>query len=185
MSDENEEHNHNHPGVFAFQLGPTPEQIEQARMAGETNGHESREFFDSLNERQLRKLSGLLNHIVNTEGTAGVFYIGLISAFIDIKFGSCMACGKNHDDELAKMSGQKIPDPDIIAPLNVDHDPGFPAKGTPEYDRLMVAYNTEQDDDGSDRVMCKGCGLWYINLQDRALRRKDACHGCIEKAKWG
>lgn len=181
MSDEHEEHEHN---GFAFQFGPTAEQVEQARMAGESNGHETREFFDSLNVEQLKKLSALFNHTANTEGNAAIYYIGLISGFLDLKYKLCVACGKDHDKMLADMSGQQ----DVLTeavPLAVDHDPGFPVKDSAEYLKLMAAYNTEQDDDGSDRVMCKGCGLWYINLQDRALRPKDGCHGCQQKSAWG
>lgn len=180
MSDEHEHEHH----AFAFQFGPSPEDVERARMAGEASGHETREFFDSLSAQQLRKLSSLFNHAANTEGNAAIYYVGLISAFLDLKFKECVACGKDHDKPFEEMetsllepSKEESEDPELYVPR----------KDTATYDKLMGMYNLEQDDDGSDKVMCRGCGQWYQNLKDR-MRRKpgvDGCPGCIQKQKWG
>ena len=63
----------------------------------------------------------------------------------------------------------------------------FPQKGTEQYDYLMGVYGMEQDDDGSDKVMCINCKLWYENLEDRTKRiaGPTGCSGCINKTKWG
>ena len=188
MSDENE-HEPQHPHGFAFHIGPTPEQLEQIRMEGEANGHETREFFDSLTEDQLKKLSGLFHQAHTSEGHAALYYIGVISGFLDQKFNTCLACGKKHDEELANMTGQPVVnDPPQVRPNGSRECCNTPSGG-PHHDLCpyMMEYNLEPDDDGSEKAMCKNCKQWYANLEDRMLRPAGpaGCEGCRHKTKWG
>lgn len=159
---DHEEHEH-HVGMF--------------RMEAEANTHETRQFFEGLSEEQLKKLYGLLHMVIGTDGMAGSYYQGIIAMRLDQKFGVCMACGVKHEEELASMM-PPVPEP------RPDPIRG-PAKGTAEYNSLMALYGLEQDDDGSDRVMCKNCKTWYIDLADRMRRPVAGCTGCIQKEKWG
>lgn len=190
MSDE-ENHDHDHgPSFFSFpfQFGtpPTPEEIERDNMQQDSNRHETRQFFDGLKEDQLQKLSFIIGSVITTQGSAGIFYQGLISGLLDQKFGKCLACDKKHDDEIEKFIGH----PPIAKAIPKDiraQNSDSPAKGSQEYDRLMFLYNMEQDDNGSDRVRCKGCGTWLESLQDRMLRPTGipGCEVCKDKQKWG
>lgn len=185
MNDENDEnHEHQHAFIFPFPM-VDPEEMERARMEQSQNAHDTRDFFDSLTIDQLRKLAGLFRQAANSDGEAATYYMGLIVATLHYKHDLCMACGVNHDEILAGMSGP-VEDPQ---PAREVDEPQylFPEKGTPAYDKIMATYGMEQDDDGSDRVMCSNCGTWYESLRDRAVRPpgKAECYGCVEKEKWG
>lgn len=152
------------------------ERMRLGNMEADAKVHESRQFFHSLNEEQLGHLSICINTTV-ANPKLGMYYQGVIAQITETKYGTCIACGEKHDEELATISGQ--PSPSV--------EPAFPPKDTIPYDDLMDEYGMEQDDDGSDRVMCKNCGLWYVNLQDRTLRPAGitGCHGCVQKTKTG
>lgn len=173
MSDENE-HNHEdeHPPHVAF-FGPSPAQLEQMHLQGLANAHETKHFFDSLDEVQLRKLSGVLSQVIDTDGAAGNFFLGWIRVLLEKDHGVCSACGQKHGDELNEMLGAEQPEQ--------------PRTGPEDRVDLMREYGVEQDDDGSLRVMCLNCKLWYETLEDRMLRPpgKPGCHGCIQKEKFG
>ncbi len=179
MSDEHEHEHEEQPHMFTFFQGPSKEQMEQMKMESEANGHDTRTFFDTLTLEQLGKLSAILHVVVTTDGMAGAYYQGLIAAVADYKHKFCMACGRDHDKEAR----------DLLTPLpDITHKPDDElVKDSKKYNELMYLYNMEQDDDGSDRVMCKGCQTWSINLKDRMLRPPGipGCEGCIQKNKWG
>lgn len=182
MSEHDDEHEHQPQGFaipFSFFGGPPPsqEQIDRQNMEAMANGHEVRQFIHGLDEFQLNKVISLIK-IVDSSSIAAYYYIGVVAEQLDTKYGKCMTCGKKHDEELAHLVGDGGPAESSDSPA---------VKGTKKYDELMYLYNMEQDDDGSDRVMCKGCGKWYVSLADRMLRASgiEGCSGCIEKNKWG
>lgn len=187
MTDENENEEHNHPpNGFAFQIaGPPPEVIEQQRMAAEANSHETRQFFDSLNEAQLRKFLGMMQMAVMSDGQAANYFMGVAAGWLDLKLNICLACGKNHSEIPAEWTDSVVDAPQHYAVRNCcGTEVGKPHD---EQCRLMVEYNVEPNEDGDEMVACKGCGQWYPNLEDRMLRRADkvGCPGCVQKEKWG
>lgn len=166
MSDENENEPEGH-FIFPFQFGPTKAQIEQMQMHQEANAHETRQFFDSLTEDQLRRLSSLFAICYTSDGDASQYYIGIISGFLDQKFKICLACGRNHDVELKAFSEAQ------------------PVDLTPtQRQSLLDMYELEIV---GERFYCKGCHKEYVSLEDRMLRDagQSGCEGCIEKEKWG
>lgn len=179
MSDEENEGN----GLpfHVMHLGPTPEQIEQARMEASVNGHENLEFLLTLDSTQLRRLQGILHTCVQSDGLAAQYFIGLVSGILTLQHKICLVCGVDHDQALQDMGA---------SPEKSEYPTGgqkFPAKGTKMYHRYMADYGMERDDNGSDRVMCTNCSMWYESLEDRMLRKSDktGCTGCMEKEKWG
>lgn len=177
MSDDHEhEHGPEFPFPFAFFTPQTPEQREREQMEMLSNAHETRHFLESLKEDQLKKLAGVIRSISGSP-EAGAYYVGMIGMKLDTKFGICVSCGRKHDEELA----------DLVGDGGSDEAPEQVTKGSVLYNKLMNEYGMEQDDDGSDKVMCKNCKKWYENLPDRMLRPPGVtgCSGCIEKTRWG
>jgi len=169
MSEENE---HSHQSFFSFFAGPSKEELERHEMEGMAAAHEMRQFILSLDESQLKKLIPLIK-MASDHTEAAFYYVGVAANILDMKYGQCMSCARKHDEELANMAAES--------------EAAFPPKDSSVYQGLMDEYNMEQDDDGSDRVMCKNCGMWYINLKDRMLRSPDksGCSGCVQKEQWG
>jgi hypothetical protein len=180
MNDENDENDHGHFIAFPF-AQPSEEEVERAKMEHTQNAHEVRAFFDGLSEEQLRKLSGLFGYCAHSDGEAATYYMGVITGIMDFKFKVCMGCGNDHEKALHEMSGP-VEDPEPAVEGN-----SVLVKGSERYNKTMDIFGMEQDDDGSDRVMCINCGKWYENLQDRTLRPpgKSGCPGCVQKEKWG
>jgi hypothetical protein len=190
MSEEHEEHEHQHgqphPFLMAF-AGPTPEQLEHERMRGEATGHETRAFFDSLNIDQLRKLAGILRQ-VNSDPDAAIYYQGLAAGFIDLKHGICLVCNTDHSKVPEEFTEQHKTEQTVPTDVGINVCCATPVDAPHEYKcPIMVEYNVEPDDDGSQRVMCKGCSKWYVSLDDRILRKPgiEGCDGCQQKSAWG
>lgn len=188
MSDENE-HEHEHHFQFPFLLGPTPEQIEHARMNHDMNAHETRQFFDGLTVEQLKKLSGLFSMCYASDGDAAQYFSGIITGFLDQKFNLCLACGKNHDEELNNFAPQRPSVVPYVDPSNgrracCQTTEGKAHKADCDY---LIEFNLEPDDGDSEHVQCKGCGKWYVSVEDRMVKTPGihGCDGCIEKNKWG
>ena len=198
MNDETpEEHENQPPRIFGFpfQIGPSPEVIEQQQMEGEANAHETREFLDSLTEAQLRKFASIMGLAGATDGTAATYYLGVAAGILDWKYKSCLACGKNHDKPFEEMApleedsleaskrrhpaGKKLVLRECCGTMsNLPHTYQCP---------FVIQYDMEPDDGGTLNIMCKNCKKWYTSLEDRMLRPpgKQGCPGCIQKEKWG
>lgn len=115
-----DEHDEDGQAMGPFIL-PIPEQIQeqmraqhdQAMMAGEVWRHEVRAFFDGLTEEQAITFKGILRNICdNPSGPEALanFWEGMISVFIDFKFGTCIGCGKNHDEDITAMAQETTTD---------------------------------------------------------------------------
>lgn len=172
MSDEHEDNPQGAHFVFPFNLGPSKEQVEQMQMHQEANAHETRHFFDSLDEGQLRKLSGLFQACYQSDGDASQYFIGIIAGMLDQKFKVCLACGRNHDAELKDF-----------APAEEEELPQ--KRAAEETIELMKQYDVEILISGS--LVCKNCETPIASLEDRMLRPPGTagCPGCVEKEKWG
>lgn len=72
-------------------------------------------------------------------------------------------------------------DPETGAPLRSD---GYPVEHLTDAEILegMRKYNL-QESETEGRYTCRGCGLEYMSISDRALR--DDCHGCMARAAQG
>lgn len=75
-------------------------------------------------------------------------------------------------------------DPPAEPPAQVIGVPGYATSDAGEA-ALMAQYNVKQKEPGKPEVICQGCGLEYVSLADRMVKRPDDCHGCQEKARWG
>lgn len=169
MSDE--ENQRPEFSMFYLQLPPEVQaEFDRQQMVNMQNAHDGVAFFDSLDENQMRVFRGLLNSIRTQEGAVD-YYMGLVSAMLNSKFGVCIACSQKHDEELKHMAGQGEP----------------PQKLSPEdREALMKEFSVAYVGEG-ERVMCTNCGAEYPNLEDRMMKVAGpaGCGGCIQKTKWG
>lgn len=123
MSDEDEQ-----PDPFqAMFFGQIPEEARQQmeqqhqmhEMAVEVWRHEVRDFLQGLKAEQMRTLRRLMAQFQNEEYSTGLasYYVGVLSTLLEMKFGACLACNKNHDEDLAvavqeNLDAQRKPDDD-------------------------------------------------------------------------
>jgi hypothetical protein len=189
MSDEHD-HEHHGPHMFAFQVGPTPEQVEQMRMGAEASAHDVRAFLDGMTSDQLHMFGRVLRAIAGDE-SAATYYVGMTLGLLHAKFNICLACGKNHDEALADMVGpeetksSKPAKRDAVTPLKEFHEK------LADRDAQMVTFEvqltTPEDRSLNPAVECIHCGTTWSSLEDRMLRKpgKGGCSTCIEKEKWG
>lgn len=151
-------------------------QIEQFHMQTEQTAHDVRDFFASLDESQLRILRGLIR-VMDGNSSACGYYSGVCSTTLATRFGVCLGCGRKHDEELAEMSGQPIPTQQNWA----DFVAGLPS----ELLQNLSDYHLNLLPGRWPTVACARCGIQYVSVEDRMLRKPDECSGCVQKAKWG
>lgn len=96
------------------------------------------------------------------------------------------------DDEPTEVEGQM--ELDFSAPVlppttreeydaRKDEGVDTPHLGPMVRSDAMLAYRLEPYDDMY--FYCRDCGLTYVSLEDRMLKRPDECHGCFLKASQG
>ncbi|HEY6021872.1 MAG TPA: hypothetical protein VIY48_19010 [Candidatus Paceibacterota bacterium] len=177
MSDDEEEMNENQPEMFGVPLPPAlvnamahmQEHVDHHQMENESWRHEVIDFISSLSVEHLELLHDMFHSITvadsDTKIAISAYYEGIIVSKRE-RFGICIACGKNHDEEFAKMTSE----------------------GEPVLD--MADYNLEYLDPESHGglLRCKGCGIIYTSVAERASAGgpdKSNCRGCVSKEKWG
>lgn len=88
-----------------------PAEYERQKMAASQNLHDAYGFIGSLDADGLHALDLILSCITNAgaENKAIQFascFLGVVEAMQQEKYGKCLACGKNHDEELARAVEQ-------------------------------------------------------------------------------
>lgn len=179
---------------------------ERYHMQINNEQHNTNTFFTGLGGSDTQTLLVWLTNLLENPGTAQMqiaMAIGDLSRQLQQKLDICPACGKNHDEEIAKALEQPLeadPDPENLTPeqrfaqeLNVmplAADPVTGDDGAPKKSRkeLMEEYGMEMiDRQGIPTLVCKNCGHESPNLKDRMMKPPgiDGCQGCQLKAKWG
>lgn len=99
----------------------TPEELEKARADHQAAcerheaeqdlaGHLAARVLHSLDEEQCRALCSILKSIraagnyASAEAATASFYIGILTSRLHDEFGVCLACGRKHDEEIAKLA---------------------------------------------------------------------------------
>lgn len=179
MSNHEDETPDNFGMVFMNMPPEVREIIEHHRMHAEQAAHDTTNFFDSMTEDQLRSLRGVLG-VIRSDPDSTPYFMGLVSSALQYKFGVCLGCGKKHDEELTKMAHPDVPSETRIS------DASKSKMTTTEYLNKCIEYRVHIRGDGPE-VICNNCGVTYVSLEDRMLRRPDieGCDGCIQKEKWG
>lgn len=166
--------------------------VEIQQAMNESVSHELHLWLEQQDDEALDKIGSLLWAGMNFQGW-GAQMLGILQYMRKTKFGRCVVCAKNHDQEQeeaisaehAKMvaEGASIPgspfkmgDADAISDLVGD----LIGRPFPEYIRLCHEYNVTSNVDQDGRVFCKNCNMPYPNLDDRMIHPKDHCSGCFE-----
>ena len=173
------------------------QQIEQHHMIVIAHGHEVHTFINELNENQLDTLRGILMNYWDRPTAA--FLIGNIAAILVQKFGRCPVCGEKHDEALHQMMDDEkdlesdVPDEQLYTQFSGTKAEPMSDNKWATFTRLLPSevledlheYNMTLIPGVWPMIRCRGCGLEYVSLEDRKLRKKDECHGCQEKSKFG
>lgn len=160
-------------GFFLF---PSPTEVkraqEQYQMGHQAFYHDMLDFLQKQTDEDMVTLSSLVRlSATNSDQLAGIIEGIMVSR------GFCPACGKRHDESIDQILEEA--EPKVTS--EVQYLP-------PDRQALLEEYNvTDNDDDPKvdPKVVCLGCGMEYQSLEDRMLRKPNACHGCQHKAKWG
>ena len=94
-----------------------------------------------------------------------------------------------HSRNLLNLIGEPLgvePLPgDLEIPDNLREDGyAYENQNTEKYKELLGVYNLELGEK-TGKLICKGCGLTYVTLEDRMLREPGDCHGCRERSSHG
>jgi hypothetical protein len=161
------------------------EMIEHQKMHAEANGHQALDFLNGLSEDQLKTFRGIVSGIGAIPDSVP-YYIGLVGGLLYQKFNICLACGKNHDKDLADLTGDGPAQAEPTPPDYSLEDIGF----------QLAAYEVEFEIDNatSGPVLCLGpCkdaggtrGRWD-SLEQRMERKAGTggCDFCANIAKFG
>lgn len=208
--------------IFPFLFGPPSEEMQRAMQEARDHHqahvldfhHLIEEGWDSLSAEQLKVVAQWMNYLAESNEanmrTKLAFMAGSLFRKAAEKSGLCFTCNKNHDDELAKLSGQGPPDQDqqVHVSTQFQKPDGTPIQGTvavsgppnaeaeasfvesqriiAEHEANLKTYRLEQDF-VKGGFKCTGCGQSYPSLEDRMLKEPgiEGCSGCIHKAKFG
>lgn len=188
---------------FLFGSIPSPEEMQ---AAADRNAMKVEDFrrglsrlFDETDQDKLVTLAQLfhmLSAMPNEHMPQMVsYYDGMITAKLQDRFDLCPNCGNHHDEVPDDM---KAEDKEPVVEENLPRQPHPDSLVTevvhelhPEDLAKMEEYNLEdvRDEDTLKllRFQCKGCGMAYPTIEDRALTEPGVkgCSGCQQKAKWG
>jgi hypothetical protein len=83
--------------------------MDKEEMQTTDQQHEIYRNFEEMPLETLKFLRGFLMRV--TDDPTGAFFVGYITGILATWYGICPACGKNHDEELAKVvGGADVPD---------------------------------------------------------------------------
>lgn len=174
--------------------------LERQDMAIESYRHDVQRLFDELPKEHLLTLRIMLNQFT-TEADSRLtsYYEGVAATTLAYRFKVCGGCGRDHSEELLdepapedknfqteKFFSLREGDKTLF---NVPTDEGGLSELTVEQFRQMEEYNLDDvRDENTLKLLgfiCKNCGLRYVSIEDRMLKRPDDCHGCQIKSAHG
>ncbi len=169
----------------------TPAEFNQ--IMTQSVSHEVHGWIEGLDESALVNLQMIINATTNYP-LWGAQMIGIIQGEKRRRFGSCVVCSVNHEQEhedLVKstpMPGTPIPgspfkvgDADAFG-KQVENLLGMPY---PEFLQECAKFSVMPQGDQGDPVFCRNCNMRYITLEDRMLKAPDDCGGCHQATKTG
>lgn len=171
------------------------QQIEHHQMIVISHGHEVHRFINELNEEQLDTLRGILMNYWDRPTAA--FLVGTVATTLVHKFDRCPVCGEKHDEALHDMAGdgdkQEVSEDEQYKNFHGTKLTPMSEEDWTKFIRILPKtimdalhdYNLGLMPGVWPMVICKGCGLEYVSIEDRMLRSTDGCHGCHEKSKTG
>jgi hypothetical protein len=163
------------------------EELQAARqreqMESSAYAHDLAGFFRGLSREDMEHIKVIIYMAAESKSYANQT-IGMLSAFAEQKFGICIACNKNHEEQLlpetSKIPGETVKfsksmtEAEIRSVMKV-FDLRFPNEG--EVSTI----------EGEVPVICRNCNTLYQSLEDRMRRVPgiDGCQGCQIKSAHG
>lgn len=199
-------------GGFFFPMPPgfggeVPQEAKDAmdRRAAEEKlrTRQLEDFLSRMTHDDIELLGGLFIQSARDSEQA-MYLAGMLVGYQHKRDGSCLGCGKIHDDlgdaiHSILDKGKPIPQDQIN---KIDWD-GSDKDGEvhvdemvllfteKQYDKLCAEYRVNPIELDKDkpfhemRVLCSGCGMQYPHLQDRMIKPPEECSGCMVKAAHG
>lgn len=180
------------------------DQIDRKTAEGKLMTRQFEDLLSRLTHDDMDVLNALFIQFAR-ESDQALYFAGIVMGYQHKYDGSCLGCGHIHDDVgdalhgILEKDGPKLPlvDKEAIA-AEVAHRRGetiieemVMLFSEEQYDKLCDEYRVnplELDKDKAFqdmRVMCQGCGMVYVTLQDRMLKDPASCSGCHIKAAQG
>lgn len=104
MDDFEEFEEEDSPTAYFRKMGEEWEaHVSLHEMANEALSHEIYAFFEELNGEQIQTMVKILELIARDDQVATLFW-GIVLAHRKYKTDLCIACGKNHDDQLKGLT---------------------------------------------------------------------------------
>lgn len=199
MSDDHEEHEHEHQPFMQTPFGMVPvpswlaeqmrEQHATAELATNDYWHRIREALDTMSIEHLEAMANLLHTMSHSGDVGAIMYATITHETLARRKNICPVCMKNHDEEADKALAMMWQDQPVGDALDRAPDPSL------TYRVIMETYHVEPVDVSAGptgQMRCTGviagqaaCGLVYPNLTDRMVKRPGDCHGCLEKSAHG
>lgn len=193
--------NHDHdyesmPPEIAAAVRRQHEQHQRFQMEQDEAAHRLSRWVHGLDAEALSTLGMLLTSVSGNKRQA-VYWSGQVAALQQSRFNVCYLHGIDHDEELrvgmeaevaatAEDKGEPTPEqkdePEFEpsdAPQFVNYSSGVNSKT--ELD--MIDYRLIVNEDGY--AACQDCGRLYPSVEDRMLKDRGDCPGCIHKTKFG
>jgi hypothetical protein len=209
---------------FGFLFQP-PSEEEQRAMREAHERHEMhmddfrhgfQRLFEELGEDQLGTLKMMFHLLCDrTNDSLAAHWEGMISWELKRRFGICVTCGKNHDEELTAPTEEHplvkeaentmrplteaekfFSTPEEIAADEDQTLPIFLGSLNEDQIALMKEYHLDDVYDGETQEllhfactgiqgMKQGCGVTYPSIEDRMLKGPEECSGCFSRMAQG
>jgi hypothetical protein len=167
------------------------QQAETARLEQLDVMHGIRTAFAEMSIEHLEHIDTLLHNLAahDTDNVFAITYAVVSHEVLAHRKNLCPVCMKDHDklaEELLVNDWPSMPVGDAL-PNALD--------GSLTYAEIMDAYHVEPEDVAAGptgRMRCTGviegqgaCGLVYVSLTDRMIKKPNDCHGCLDKSAHG
>lgn len=191
---------HENPLFHIFFGGrqPTAEEKEQMKRDTELASMEAFEFqhawqrlIEELSLDQLRALKMMFHLAGSSDHQLAWQWEAMVAWEAKKRFGICMTCGVNHDEELRNETAS------IPAKMPSEQDDPFSIFTISDSDReLMEKYHLDDVYDEKSGAFlyfkCTGiqgmrgeCGVTYPSLEDRLMKAPEECSGCHQRMMHG
>lgn len=187
------------------------QQRDRDRMIRESLRMEIDNFFMEISPEHLATFKLIIQSMADDpSGRLAAYYEGVAAQTLILKHNRCGGCGgPKHESAEELLEAHEEKGEGEADPFSQDHPSGTASffdkpdgadvlhpdlehighSGLLHPDTIKKMESLNLDDlreEGSNRILgfvCKGCGLKYVSIHDRELKKD--CHGCLQKSAWG
>lgn len=184
MPDDNEHEHHEYfigPGFIPMTREEYEQFIDRQQAATVAGHHALNAWLLEQSNDSLKMIDTLL---LGTDAPRQIMLRGVISGIL-VSRGFCQICDNDHDPsaEFEEMREPANEDPQ----QETEPQSPYPTMSEKEYKENCEKWNVTPDEFNPPQIICLGCGMTYVSLEDRMRRAPgmDGCHGCQHKSAHG